>query len=60
MTSTVLVFLIISLLIYFVPTLVAIGRKNFGAIFVTNLLFGWTMIGWGIALIWAVKDPSAS
>ena len=43
--------------IYFIPWIVAgaNGHKNRGAIALTNLLFGWTGIGWAIALIWAVK-----
>jgi hypothetical protein len=48
----------VSLLLYFVPSIVACRRKNRAAIFVTNLLFGWTMLGWGIALIWAVKTDA--
>lgn len=46
-------FLII--IIYFLPTLVAMNRKrdNTTAIFALNLLGGWTMIGWLVALVWA-------
>jgi hypothetical protein len=38
--------------IYFVPLLVAISRShhNVTAIIVVNLLLGWTLVGWGIAL----------
>lgn len=41
---------------YFLPTMVAGNRDhhNFGAIFATNLLLGWTGIGWIIAFIWAL------
>jgi hypothetical protein len=40
---------------YFVPTLVAYCRHhhNAGANFFLNLLLGWTVIGWIIALLWA-------
>jgi len=43
---------------YFVPTLVAHCRKhhNAGAIFFVNLLFGWTIIGWVIALFWSCSQ----
>lgn len=43
--------------LYFLPTIVANARKrmNVGAIFIVNLVFGWTMLGWIIALIWAIS-----
>lgn len=49
--------LILMLLIYFAPTIVAgiRGNKNTLAIFLLDLLLGWTVIGWIAALIWAVK-----
>ncbi len=47
----------ISLLIYFVPSIVASSnhKRDIGAIFVLNLFAGWTAIGWLIALVWACK-----
>lgn len=48
----VLVFLIASL-IYFLPSIVAAGRKNNGGVLVVNLFLGWTLIGWVVALAWA-------
>ena len=39
--------------IYLFPTFVGLGKKNCIAIFVLNLLLGWTFIGWVIALVWA-------
>ena len=49
--------LLILVLVYFLPVAIAITRRhpNGIAIFLINLLFGWTFIGWFIALIWAVK-----
>lgn len=46
---------IVSFLIGFLPTLIALlrGHDNTFAIFLTNLLLGWTGIGWIIALIWS-------
>jgi hypothetical protein len=43
--------------LYMLPTIVACKEKhpNTAAIVACNILFGWTFIGWGIALIWAVK-----
>jgi hypothetical protein len=42
--------------VYFIPNWIAIGRKhhNANAIFVTNLLLGWTVLGWIAALIWSL------
>ena len=41
---------------YFLPTIIAIMRKkkNTLAIFLVNLFFGMTFIGWVVALIWAL------
>ena len=41
---------------YFVPTFVAIVQKraNLQTIFLLNLVLGWTIVGWVVALIWAV------
>lgn len=42
---------------YFLPAFVGKDKKNAGAIFMFNLLLGWTVIGWVIALCWAMlKD----
>lgn len=39
--------------IYFFPTWIAIGRRNALPIFFVNLIFGFTVIGWLVAFIWA-------
>jgi hypothetical protein len=46
------------LAINFLPTIIAGVRKvrNFGWILTINLLLGWTVIGWVVALIWAFRD----
>ncbi len=42
---------------YFIPTAIAIFRSHrIGAVFVLNLLTGWTIIGWIVALIWALEQ----
>ncbi|MGO9410831.1 MAG: superinfection immunity protein [Spirochaetia bacterium] len=50
-----LIVLLIVIFLYFLPFFVALMRshKNAAAIFVLNLLLGWTFIGWVIALVWA-------
>lgn len=45
--------------IYFLPTIWAYSnkKKNVTPVFLLNLLLGWTVLGWIIALIWgASKD----
>jgi hypothetical protein len=59
-TAIITTFLLISLLIYFIPTLIAFYKKkrNRDIIFVLNLFLGWTFLGWLGALVWAlVHDP---
>jgi hypothetical protein len=43
--------------IYFLPSIIALGRnkRDITAIVLLNFLLGWTMIGWVVALVWAVK-----
>ena len=60
-----LIFTVVALLflaVYFLPTFVAVARKkvNEGAIFVLNLFLGWSLIGWVIALVWALSSPETS
>jgi hypothetical protein len=43
----------IPIAVYFLPTIVGRHKKNVKAIFVLNLLLGWTLIGWVLALVWA-------
>lgn len=40
--------------LYFLPSIVGYSKRNFSGIFLLNLLPGWTMIGWVVALVWAV------
>jgi hypothetical protein len=44
--------------IHFLPTIIAAlrnGRSVVG-IFLLNLFLGWTVIGWIVALIWAITN----
>lgn len=43
---------------YFLPTFVALFRKhkNVLSIFLVNIFFGWTMIGWVLSLVWGCSD----
>jgi hypothetical protein len=42
---------------YFLPSIVAFARskRDTAAIVLLNFFLGWTVIGWVVALVWAVK-----
>jgi hypothetical protein len=42
---------------YFLPSIVALARskRDIAGIILLNFFLGWTMIGWVVALVWAVK-----
>lgn len=44
-------------LVYFLPTIcsTSAGRKDSVQVFLTNLLLGWTFVGWCVALIWSFR-----
>jgi RsiW-degrading membrane proteinase PrsW (M82 family) len=50
------------LALHFLPSILAGVRhaKNTGWILVINFLLGWTIIGWVVALIWALRDTPRS
>lgn len=45
------------LVMYFLPSIVALirGKRDITSIVLLNFFLGWTMIGWVVALVWAVK-----
>jgi hypothetical protein len=47
------------LAMYFVPWIVANHRRHHNqvALFCLNLFLGWTLIGWVVALVWALSLP---
>lgn len=49
--------LLIGIFIYFIPYIVATSNKksNTAAIGALNLFLGWTLIGWVLALVWAMS-----
>ena len=54
--------LIVAVLLYFLPTVVALIRGHLSAlaIFFLNLFLGWTLIGWIIALIWSCTGNTSA
>lgn len=55
-----LLILAISLGIYFIPYIVARQNKkqNAGAIGALNFFLGWTLVGWVVALVWAMSKDA--
>jgi hypothetical protein len=53
----VVLFLCVGCVAYFIPTIVAALRQktNILAIFVLNFFLGWSVIGWVVALVWAMS-----
>lgn len=47
---------LVSLALYFLPTIIVLARrkKNVMGPILVNVLLGWTVIGWIVALIWAL------
>jgi hypothetical protein len=43
-------------LLYLLPSLIAWKSPRIAAIGVANLVFGWTIVGWFIVLIWALAE----
>lgn len=56
------VLLLIILVLYLLPTFIAVTRKHpqTGALFWLNLLLGWTLLGWIAAFVWAFTNPAPS
>lgn len=53
------------IILYFLPSIIAFVRDHLNAIpiLLTNLFFGWSLLGWILAFIWAftsnVKEKPA-
>jgi hypothetical protein len=54
-----LVGIVIAVIWYFVPTIIAwrFDRKHKGWITVLNLLLGVTIVGWIAAFVWSLAEP---
>lgn len=58
---TMAVMVIIGIIVYMLPAIIAGMRShpNTGAITVLTILFGWTFIGWAVALVWSFTSTDA-
>ena len=55
--SVLVIGVLLGLVVYFVPTLVAFARgvPNKGSVLVVNLFLGWTLVGWVVSLAMAAR-----
>jgi hypothetical protein len=55
-----IVIIIAALAFNFIPTIIAKrrGMASVVGLFVVNLLFGWTVVGWVVCLIWACSGQT--
>ena len=51
-----LILYILLIALYFLPSIIGYNHRNSGSIIILNLLLGWTLIGWIVALIWAISN----
>lgn len=59
----ILLAIVMATVMYFLPTIVAAKREhhNLVAILALNFLLGWTLLGWAVALVWALtRRPTGS
>jgi len=50
------------LLLYMLPAIIAYSRGHQDTVAITalNILLGWSLIGWVVALVWALKSAQPS
>lgn len=53
---------LLTVALYCLPTIIAVARKhrNRFAIGLVNIFLGWSVIGWFVALVWALTNPHHS
>ena len=58
MTLGAIALFILAIIFYLLPCVIAAVRnaRHSGMIFFINLVFGWTVLGWIAALIWAIAE----
>ncbi len=56
----IILIVILLIYVYFFPTDIANKRnaEHVTGIFILNLFLGWTLVGWVIALVWAVSSEA--
>jgi len=49
------VFVIFIIALYFLPSFIGWNKKGVSSVILINIFFGWTLIGWVVALLWAIN-----
>ncbi|HYM73897.1 MAG TPA: superinfection immunity protein [Stellaceae bacterium] len=54
-STTFMILIMLVLLLYLLPTLIAYGREHLHRqdVAIVNIVFGWTLIGWILVFLWA-------
>jgi len=52
------IFGLVILILYFLPSAAAWNKSHFSSVLVLNVFLGWTLVGWVIALAWALKKDA--
>lgn len=53
-------FVLVFIAMYFLPTIVAVRRgRQVGPVAVINVFFGWSLIGWVVAISMALSDKGS-
>jgi hypothetical protein len=45
------------MILYFAPAMAARKKPQYKSVLVLNFFLGWTLVGWVVALAWALKEP---
>lgn len=56
----VILLFVLGAMLYFLPTILGWNKRNVVAIFLLNLLLGWSVLGWIVALIWALSKDATT
>ena len=55
---TSVIFVVVFLPLYFLPTIIGWKKSRSLSIFLLNFFLGWTMVGWIVALVLALKKDT--
>ena len=56
----ILLIISITLIVYFTPSYLGRNKRDADAIFTLNLYWAWTIVGWLVAVVWALRSERRS